>query len=76
MKTHYQKWIYGPDAARSQWKLEGLTPNKVKFCDDLMLKKSRALDFVKDTDYVECKRCLKKIKLWAENGFDLPYTGS
>lgn len=55
------------------WRHEGLIPDKVKFCDGLMLHKDREMDFTKDTDYVDCKKCRKKIDAWMVNGFDLPY---
>ena len=72
LKTHLQVREGGDAEAQAQWKAEGLTLNKVKFCDGLMLSKSREYDFTKDTDDVDCKKCQKKIQLWFENGFDLP----
>jgi len=75
LKTHYQEWTHGSAEALEQWAHEGLIPGKVKFCDGLMLSKERHFDFTKDTDGIDCKKCLKKIDIWAQNGFDLPYTG-
>ncbi len=75
LKTHYQKWTFGSAAALDQWSREGLIPCRVKFCDDLMLSTERGFDFTKNTDDVDCKKCLNKIQVWTENGFDLPYTG-
>ena len=73
LKTHYQVYEYGSPEAQDMWKHEGLISDKVKFCDGLMLRKDREQNFTKDTDYVDCKKCQKKIKSCTENGFDLPY---
>lgn len=72
-KTHYQVREFGSQEARETWMREGLTLDKVKFCDGLMLTKDREYDFTKDTEGVDCKKCLKKIDIWCQNGFDLPY---
>lgn len=71
-KTHYQVNQYGSPDALKAWAREGLTPNKVKFCDGLMLSKSREHDFTKDTEGVDCKKCQKKMHTWAVNGFVPP----
>ena len=73
LKTHYQTWAYGDSDAKAQWRAERIEPGKAKFCDGLMLSVKRAFDFTKDTDYVDCKKCQKKIDTWARNGFDLPF---
>lgn len=72
LKTHYMVHEFGSAQAKEAWKKEGLIPDKVKFCDGLMLRKERQFDFTKDTDGVDCKKCQKKINTWWENGFDLP----
>ena len=73
LKVHYEVHKYGDEQARELWDYEGLIPDKVKFCDDLMLKKGREFDFTSKTDDVDCKKCQKKIDLWWKNNFDLPY---
>lgn len=73
LKTHYSVYQHGNDQAKEGWIREGLVPNKVKFCDGLMLSKSRSLDFTKKTDHVDCKRCKNKINRFWEHGLDLPY---
>lgn len=73
LKSHYVVHEYGDERARESWEKEGLIPDKVKFCDGLMLRKGRELDFTRKTDDVECKKCQKKIDIWWMNGFDLPY---
>jgi hypothetical protein len=75
LKTHYQIWVYGDENAQDAWTREGLVNGKVKFCDGLMLKKDRELDFSKDAEGVDCSKCRAKIESWFENGFELPYTG-
>ena len=73
MRTHYSVHAPGREDATKQWQYEGLVPSKVKFCDGLMLRKDRHLDFTKSTEWVDCKKCLKKIEVWEQNNFDLPY---
>ncbi len=73
LKTHYQVHTAGGADAHNQWRAEGLLLNKAKFCDGLMLSEERWLDFTKDIEGVDCKRCLKKIDIWTVNGFELPY---
>jgi len=73
LKTHYQTWTYGDADAKAQWDASGIEPDKTKFCDGLMLGTERSMDFTKDTDYVDCKKCQKKMDTWWKNGFDLPY---
>lgn len=73
LKTHYMTREFGSPEAIEQWKREGLIPNKVKFCDGLMLHEKRQFDFTKDSEAVDCKKCQKKINVWLENRFDLPY---
>ena len=73
LKIHYQIHTYGNSDAKAQWKSSGVEPDKAKFCDGLMLGIDRSMHFTKDTDYVDCKKCQKKIDTWAMNRFDLPY---
>lgn len=73
LKTHYQVHQYGNAEAKKAWEKEGLIPDKVKFCDGLMLSKSRSYNFTKKTDDVDCLKCQKKIDIWCKNNFDLPY---
>ena len=73
LKTHYEVHDFGDEQARELWQYEGLIPDKVKFCDGLMLKKGREFDFTSKTDDVDCKKCQKKIDVWCKNRFDLPY---
>ena len=61
LKTHYVVHEFGSSEAKEVWKYEGLIPDKVKFCDGLMLHKDRDWHFTKDTDYVDCKKCQKKM---------------
>ena len=72
-KRHYAVHEFGSAQARETWKKEGLIPDKVKFCDGLMMSKGREFDFTKETEGVDCKKCQKKIDLWLVNNFDLPY---
>ena len=71
-KTHYEKHRYGNSEAQRQWEKEGLIPDKVKFCDALMMVKGRELYFTRNTDEVDCKKCQKKIDSWTRNKIDLP----
>ena len=73
LKTHYETHEFGSHEAQSMWENERLIPDKVKFCDGLMMKKGRELNFTKDVGYVDCKKCQKKIDSWAVNRLDLPY---
>ena len=73
LKVHYEKHVYGDFTAIQVWESEGLISGKVKFCDDLMLKKGRELGFTSKTDDVDCKKCQKKIELWCIYNVDLPY---
>ena len=73
LRTHYETHCFGNKEAQETWRAEGLIPDKVKFCDGLMLKKGRSFDFTKNTDDVDCKKCQKKIDEWWRNNFDLPY---
>jgi hypothetical protein len=73
LRTHYEEHSYGSQEAKDAWKREGLIPDKIKFCDGLMLAKGREFDFTSDTDSVDCKKCQKKIEAWLINGFDLPH---
>lgn len=72
-KTHYMVHEFGTPEEKAQWRREGLIVDQVKFCDGRMLNKSRYLDFTKNTEDVDCKRCLDRIDRWVVNGFDLPY---
>lgn len=72
LKTHYSIHKYGNSEAQEAWKREGLIPDKVKFCDGLMLPKNRQFDFTRDVDGVDCLKCRKKIDDWCKNGFDIP----
>jgi len=73
LKTHYEVHDYGTPEAREAWRREALIPDKVKFCDGLMLRKGREFDFTSKTDDVDCKKCQKKIDVWLKNNFDLPH---
>lgn len=73
LKTHYEVHEFGSEQALKTWNKEGLIPNKVKFCDGLMMRKGREFNFTSKTDDVDCKKCQKKINVWLENNFDLPY---
>jgi hypothetical protein len=72
LKTHFEVVSYGSEQAQDSWKREKLIPHKTKFCDDLMLQKGRELDFTSDTDFVTCKKCLRKIQHYAEMRMDIP----
>tara|TARA_R110000851_G_C12923478_1_gene550574 strand:+ start:537 stop:767 length:231 start_codon:yes stop_codon:yes gene_type:complete len=73
LKTHYETHELGSPEAQSMWENEQLIPDKVKFCDGLMMRKGRELNFTKDVGYVDCKKCQNKIDLWAINRLNLPY---
>jgi len=73
LKVHYEVHQFGSLGARMTWEHEKLIPDKVKFCDGLMLSEGRELDFTSKTDDVDCKKCQKKIEVWCKNRFDLPY---
>lgn len=73
LKVHYEVHEFGSNEAKEDWKLSGLIPDKVKFCDGLMMKKGREIYFTSKTDDVDCKKCQKKIDVWCKNNFDLPY---
>lgn len=73
LRTHYEVHEFGSAQARETWAAEGLIPDKVKFCDGLMMVKGREFDFTSKTDDVDCKKCQKKIDAWCMYGFDLPY---
>ena len=73
LKVHYEVHEFGNKQAKELWKSERLIPDKVKFCDGLMLGKGREFDFTSKTDDVDCKKCQKKIDIWLKNRFDLPY---
>jgi len=73
LKTHYEVHQFGSAEAQETWKKEGLIPDKVKFCDGLMMSSDREYEFTKNTDDVDCKKCQKKIDIWCINNFDLPY---
>jgi len=72
MKVHFEKWVYGSTETINAWEREGLIPSKVKFCDDLMLPKSRRYDFTKESEWVSCKRCQKKIDTFLIHDLDFP----
>ena len=71
-KTHFEVINWGGEEAQDAWNREGLIPHKTKFCDCLMLRKNRKLDFTDDVDHVTCEKCLRKIKRYTENGVDIP----
>lgn len=73
LKTHYQVHQYGIAEAKEAWEKEGLIPDKVKFCDGLMLSKNRIYNFTKNTEHVDCLKCQKKLDVWRKSNFDLPY---
>ena len=73
LKTHYEVYAVGSKDANEAWMKEGIIPSKKKFCDDLMLPKSRHGNFTRKTDDVDCKKCQNKIHRWLINGFDLPH---
>lgn len=73
LKTHFEVHKFGNEQSRTAWKVEGLIPDKVKFCDGLMMSKGREYNFTSNTDDVDCKKCQKKIDTWLKNGFDLPF---
>jgi len=72
LKIHFEVIEYGSEQAQESWKKEKLIPHKTKFCDSLMLSMGRELDLTSDTDNVTCKKCLRKIKNYAENIMDIP----
>ena len=74
LKTHYEVHEFGNKKAKDAWQKEGLIPDKVKFCDGLMLSKGREFYFTSKTDDVDCKKCQKKLDVWWKNNFDLPYS--
>ena len=73
LKTHYEVHKFGSEQARESWKKEGLIPDKIKFCDGMMMKKGREFEFTSKTDDVDCIKCQKKIDRWWKNDFALPY---
>ena len=73
LKTHYEVHEFGSSQARESWKKESLIPDKVKFCDGLMMSEGREFNFTSKASDVDCKKCQKKLDVWWENNFDLPY---
>ena len=71
-KTHFEIIKWGNLQAEEVWLKEKTIPHKYKFCDGLMLKKGRELDFTTDTDRVTCKKCWKKIESYNSNRVDIP----
>lgn len=63
MKVHLQQWAdVAPgyrQIARDQWEREGLVPDQVRTCDQLMVKTKNAASLTSDRSDVTCKHCLK-----------------
>lgn len=63
MKVHLKEWAdvkpWYQKQAREQWEREGLVPDYVRKCDQLMVKQKHAASLTDNPTAVTCKHCLK-----------------
>lgn len=63
MKVHLKEWAdvkpWYQKKAREQWAIEGLVPDYVRKCDQLMVKQKHAASLTDKPAAVTCKHCLK-----------------